>query len=616
MSETANTHTDDAVQSENDRIYTPQAGESQFTWRAVIAGCLIGSVVAMMNAYVGLRIGWSFGGSLIAAIMSFALFTMLGPKKPFGVLETNISQTAGSAAGSMTSAAGLLAAIPALAMLGQEFSFLQLVVWAFSVAYLGVCFAVPLRRQMIVADKLRFPTGTATAETIVAMNDSGGDAVRKARVLMLNAAIAGAFTFAMYFFSVIEKPLNAIPVFAGSFAATWGLTLLVSPVMLGAGILIGPRVAGSLFAGALVAWGFLGPYVKAQGWAPGKVMAYADGARGWLLWPGVALMVADALTSLGLNWRSFVNAFKRPSAPPSTSGETSASPGLSVETAAPDHTPEGQEIPTAWWVGLLAVASLATIGVEAAMFNIPVGMSILAIFMSAILAMVATRSTGETDINPIGGMGKVTQVVYGALAPGQVTTNLMTAAVTGSGASQAGDMMQDLKTGYLLGASPREQFKAQVTGIGFGIFFSVGAYKLLAKAYPVGSEKLPAPAAHAWKAMAELLSKGLDALPPHAVSAVVAAALVGAAVPVIRKFVPAAQTYLPSTLAMGIAFIVPAYYSIAMFIGMVLFQAWKRVSPDNATALAFSVASGLLVGEGVMGMVNAGMTIIGVPTVM
>ncbi len=94
-------------QADSDRRYTPAPGEAQLTVRAVVAGCLIGSVVSCTNIYIGLKIGWTFGASIISAVLAFALFTLLG-KKP-SVLETNITQTAGSAAGSMASAAGLVA---------------------------------------------------------------------------------------------------------------------------------------------------------------------------------------------------------------------------------------------------------------------------------------------------------------------------------------------------------------------------------------------------------------------------------------------------------------------------------------------------------------------------
>jgi putative OPT family oligopeptide transporter len=578
-----------------DRLYEPAPGEAQLTLRAVLAGCLIGGVVAAMNTYVGLRIGWAFGGSLIAAILGFAFFSAVKPRSPFTVLETNITQTAGSAAGYMTAAAGLLGPIPALGMLGRKLSYLELTAWTASVAFIGVFFAVPLRRQMIAVEKLRFPTGTAAAQTILAMFEARGEAVGKARALAIAAVVSGAIALGIYFVPAIEHPVKPLILATSlAFLATWTVDLLLSPVMFGAGILIGPRVASSLLAGALFSWAVLGPLAQQQGWAPGAFMAYKDGARGWILWAGVAIMVADALTSLALTWRSVLNAFKR------------------VEGEASDDLPKSEMIPDAWWIGGLAVSSVLTVAVNRIVFEIPIVLSIVAIVISSVLAMIATRAMGETDINPIGGMGKVTQLVYGALAPGQITTNLMAAGVTGAGATQAGDMMSDLKTGYLLRASPRRQFVAQCVGILAGIVVCVPVYKLFDRAYEIGGTDIPAPAAQAWKAMAELLASGLDALPDHALSAVAGGVAFGVIVPVLRATAPRLRPWLPSALAFGLAFIVPAYYSIAMFLGAMALVVWRRQSPASAETYGFALASGLLAGEGVMGVVNAVLKILGV----
>jgi OPT family oligopeptide transporter len=263
-------------------------------------------------------------------------------------------------------------------------------------------------------------------------------------------------------------------------------------------------------------------------------------------------------------------------------------------------------------MGGLAISTVLTTGAAWAVFDIPPLFSLLAIGLSSVLAMIAVRSTGETDINPIGGMGKVTQLVFGGLAPGAMTTNLMAAAITGSGASQAGDMMQDLKTGYLLGASPRGQFKAQLVGIAAGVFFCVPIYMLFDSAYEIGGEEIPAPAAHAWKAMAELLSKGFDAMPNYAVYAVAAGAVFGVVMAVTNKLGPKSLTrFLPSGLAFGIAFIVPAYYSVAMFVGALMYLGWQKSNKSDAEQLGFSVASGLIAGEGLMGIVAAGLTLAG-----
>ena len=479
----------------DERLYTPADNETQLSVRAVIVGCLVGSIISCTNIYIGLKIGWSFGASIISAVLGFSAFAAFG--KRLSVLETNTAQTAGSAAGFMSSAAGLLAAIPAMNLLGYEIPWHMLVLWSLAVAFLGVFYAVPLRRQFVEVDRLRFPTGTATAETIMAMFSEATEAMAKSRVLIATGLAAGAFTLASHFVPQIEEPplheWIGIPVLAT--LATWSFTVYLGPSLFGAGFLIGPRVVLSLVLGAIVAWGVLGPYTQQQGWAPGDVMDYKTGPRGWILWPGVALMVSEALTSVAMSWRSFLRVL-------TVRGSTSAV-----------QTPDQERIPNSWWIGGLLAGSMVTVYIASNYFDIPWYLAILAVALSALLSAVATRSLGETDINPIGGMGKVTQLVFGVLHPGNLASNLMAAAITGGGASQAADMMQDLRTGYLLRASPRKQFIAQLFGICAGIVFAVPVYNLLTSAYELGGEELPAPAAFAWKAMAELLVAGPSACP-------------------------------------------------------------------------------------------------------
>ena len=607
-----------------EQVHQPSRSEAQLTLRAVLTGCALGCVVASMNIYFGLKTGWSIGGSLIAAILGFSIWKILAPfgARQLSVLETNIAQTSGSAAGSMTSAAGMLSAIPALGLMGVEFSYFQLAGWALAVGFLGVFYAVPLRNQMVVVEKLRFPTGTATAETIVSMNSSGGagDALRQARMLLMWALVAAVFTQIKYFYPIIEHPMFA-NLIAGPdvtaaikggeaveaagwvvlyvTAGAWGFSLLFSPLMFGAGILIGPRVGTSLLLGSILGWAILGPWSKSAGWAEGPIMSYADGPRGWLLWPGVAIMIADAFANLALSWRTILNTF-RP-------GRNELADGEQLE-------PASMLIPNLWWMGGLGIASIITMVVAHSVFGIPWWMTLLAVAMSSVLAMIATRSTGETDINPIGGMGKVTQLAFGAVAPGQADINVLAASITSAGASQSGDMMQDLKTGRLLGASPRKQILAQLAGITCGIPICAAVYKLFDSQYEIGvDESFPAPAANAWKAMAELLSGGFDQLPTHAGWAIVGGGLFGILLPVLRKTVKPIAPFVPSSLAMGIAFLVPAYYSLAMFLGSMILVFWKKLSPASAAALAIAVASGLIAGEGLTGVLAAIESLIGVP---
>ncbi|MBU1936048.1 OPT/YSL family transporter, partial [bacterium] len=250
---------------------------SELTFRAVVSGLFVGCLIGASNVCIGLKIGWTFGASITAAVISFALFKGMGTfmNRPYGAKENLISATAGSSAGTMASAGGIVACIPALEMFrlqtmgpGHNLTYLQLVIWAISVAFLGVFFAVPLRRQMVVVEKLRYPTGTAAAETIKAMYASGVEAVKKAKVLfyslILAAAIKLLYSIQPLGLHTIEDisfndiGLGSLGIFGIGFAAL-RLGINLSPMMLGAGILIGPKVGWSLFAGAVLAWGVIAP---------------------------------------------------------------------------------------------------------------------------------------------------------------------------------------------------------------------------------------------------------------------------------------------------------------------------------------------------------------------
>src|SRR5207249_8919939 len=134
-----------------------------------------------------------------------------------------------------------------------------------------------------------------------------------------------------------------------------------------------------------------------------------------------------------------------------------------------------------------------------------------------LLVIVAARVTGETDVTPVGPLSKITQLTFGALQPGNVTTNLMTASISAGATSHAGDLLTDLKSGYLLGANPRQQFLAQFFGVLAGGVVVVPVFFMLVTSPAVlGTEKWPVPAARVWPGVAELLSKGVGSLHPTA----------------------------------------------------------------------------------------------------
>jgi OPT family oligopeptide transporter len=593
---------------------------TELTLRAVLSGLFVGSLIGASNVCIGLKIGWTFGASITAAVVSFAIFRGLAGllRKPYGARENLITATAGSAAGTMASAGGFVACIPALELYyknnpgtGSLLTYGQLVIWAISIAFLGVFFAVPLRKQMVVREKLRYPTGTAAVETIKAMYASGAEAVKKARILLYAAVFAAAVKM---LYSIQPIGLGryenlSLDDFGWASAAILGITLVaikmginMSPMMIGAGILVGPKVGWSLFGGSILAWGVITPILFRNGTLTFTTEAAAyNTAFRWVLWPGVACMVASGFASLGLQYKVIGHTF---------GSFRKLLRGQKADVAeGEDDAPD--PFPIKWWaVGMVFATTLTTV-LAHFYFGIAIWMGILAVLLSSVIASIAVRATGETDINPVGAMGKITQAVYGAVDPGMIPTNLMAAGITAAGASQAGDLMHDLKAGYVLKVSIRRQVLAQLCGVVVGVFTAAGVYRLLTAAYEIPGEDFSGPAVSAWYAMAEVLARGLSSLPAGALTAALVGAVVGVLLPIVGR-VHGLGRWLPSPIALGIAFMVTPYSSMAMWLGAVLTSLYQRRRPDEVDRYGASLASGLIAGEGLMMVVVAILLILGV----
>jgi len=202
-------------------------------------------------------------------------------------------------------------------------------------------------------------------------------------------------------------------------------------------------------------------------------------------------------------------------------------------------------------------------------------------------------------------MGKVTQLTFGLLDPQNVAGNLMAANVTGGAGSQCGDMLHDLKTGLLVGSSPRLQALAQVFGVLAGALCGCAGYLVLIPD-PAGmllTEEWPAPAVAAWKGVAELFRDGIEGLPPMAVEAMLIGGTLGVVLAILEKVMPEkTRKWVPSPAAIGIAIVIPAYYAISMFIGGVLSAVAHRMNPEWAKRFVIVIGAGLIAGESVVGV--------------
>ncbi|MEB2325108.1 MAG: OPT/YSL family transporter, partial [Sorangiineae bacterium] len=527
----------------------------QLTLRAVVMGLVLGSFMAFSNLYVGLKTGWGLGVAITACIMSWAIFKGLRPilKTEPTILENNCMQSTASAAGYST-ASTLVSAFSAYLMITKHHLPMLLVMGlVFFLAMLGVFMAVPMKRNMVNIEQLPFPSGTAAAETLRSLFTEGSEAMKKARALFWGMGIGGVLAFLRDGMADLTERLKlgawasylTVPAFlpidkwlkklgwdrAATVVSPGGYTfsLEMSLILVAAGAIMGIRVGASMLVGAVLCYGVLAPIMHHLPAASGHgVVIEVLGYRGivsWSVWGGVSLMTTAALLNFGLQWRTLVRAF-------SGLGRifSKDEPGATVDPMA------RIEVPTKWFVVGGSLAAIGAVAINRWAFEIPVWLGVLAVLISAILAIVACRATGETDTTPIGALGKITQLTYGVLIPQNITANLMTANVTSSIAASSADLLTDLKSGYLLGANPRKQFLAQFFGVFAGTLVAVpGFYLLVPDASVLGGDKFPAPAAQVWKAVAELLGEGVHALDPTALWAMAIGGAAGIVITLLER---------------------------------------------------------------------------------
>jgi putative OPT family oligopeptide transporter len=582
-------------------------GTPQLTIRAIITGMLLGGIMSLSNLYIALRTGWSFGVTITAGILAFAIFTALTSvglvKRHFGVLENNAMQSVASAAGYMTGG-GTVAAIPALMMItGEPMPWFIMLPWVMAIALLGVVVAVPMKRQMINHERLRFPSGIAAAETLKSLHASAAEGLDKAKALFVGGVIGGSIAFfrdATFKWIPFKWP-DHVPIpglkIAGLPAEKFTIGVDCGALMIGAGAIMGFRVAWSQLLGAFLCWFLAAPWAYQQGIiTETKYKAMV----GWTVWGGSSLLLTSGLLAFFMQWRTVARAFKSLSSGLGSGGDAALDPAEAVE------------VPMRWFLYGVAILGPLVIGLQWAFFGIAPWLGLIAVLMSFFIAVVASRATGETDTTPTGALGKLTQLTFGLLDRGNVTTNLMTANAGAGVSIHAADLLTDLKSGWLLGANPRQQFFAQFFGVTAGALFVVPAYRILVPdANAIGNDRFPAPGAQTWKNVAEMLTGGLDSLHPTAQWAMVIGGLVGITLVLLERALPRYKKFIPSAMGLGLAFTFHGWMAISMFIGATAALILQKSSPEKAERYIVPVSSGLIAGESLIGILLAVLIILG-----
>jgi len=621
----------------------------QLTLRAVVMGGLLGMLMAASNLYTTLAIGWAFGVAITACVMSYVIWNGMraisgGSLSEMSILENNCMQSTASAAGYSTGStlatmfgALLLLAEPAEGQTAFDVKNWDIqpiwvvVAFTFCTGLMGVFLAIPLKRQMINHEQLRFPSGIAAAETLHSLYSKSAESIRKAYVLVVGIGVgalvgilntgAGTLKFLdTYFFDKLKSiginirlpemvPHDGFAKFHGVPPAAFGFE--PSMLLIAAGIITRMRVCLSMFAGSALLYWVVGPYLVEQdltiagagwvqqngAWVYDKAAYVKDTVRNidlnaggtvlrfttWSLWGGTAVMVFASLTAIALQWKTVARAF--------------IGLGKSRADVADSNALAAIEVPTSWMVMGMIPITIAMLAVQMIGFHISWYAGLIAIFVSFFLSLVACRATGETDTTPIGAMGKVMQLMFAVLHKGQIVPNLAAAGVAANSASSAADLLTDLKSGYLLGANPRKQFLAQFVGVFFGTLAVVPFWFLMVP-NKEALEKFAAPGTRQWEAVARVLTKGIGQLPDSAKWAILIGALVGVLLPIIERFLPQKyKKFVPSAMGLGLAWVIPFSSAIGFMVGALVGWIWELLHKKSADSYGIAVASGLIAGE-------------------
>jgi putative OPT family oligopeptide transporter len=583
---------------------------AEFTLRAVAAGVLLGLVFGAANAYLGLRVGLTVSASIPAAVMAVVLFRVLRARPT--ILEANLSQTIGSASTALAS--GTIFTIPALFLWGLTPPYLQVVALCFLGGVLGLAAMIPLRRLLIVeADaELPYPEGRACAEVLRATTEKAAGG----RWIFLGMAIGAVVKLLIALAFLVPGEVSAaLPVLPKAEVA-----LEIAPALLAVGFILGYRQSAVLVAGSIVASFALIPLIA---WIGAGMTAP--------LYPERTLLVADMTTAQ--IWSRYVRYIGAGAV--ATAGILTVLRGLPTMAGAVAAVARGlvrrrgavaggetpstdRDLPAGFVAGgVLAVVLAAALvpGIFAG------GMGLLQRLVCAagvgafglLFVAVAARIVGIVGVTsqPTSGIALVTILgaasffaAAGWTGAGARAAVLTVGTIVAIAASKAGDISQDLKTGFLVGATPAKQQAGQLIGAAFACWAVAGTVLLLGTAYTFGSKEVPAPQATLMKTIIEGVLAG--ALPWGLV-------LTGGGVAL------SAILCGVSGLAFAIGVYLPLGSMLVIYLGGCVRSAVERATRAAPAAAGDATgdpgvlaASGLVAGEGLAGILVAGLVAAGV----
>ncbi|MFC1550835.1 OPT family oligopeptide transporter [Candidatus Neomarinimicrobiota bacterium] len=580
----------------------------EFTLKAALTGIIFGILFGAANAYLGLKVGLTISTSIPVAVMTVAAFRALqklGSKST--ILEANMSQTIGSASSSLAS--GVIFTLPALFLWGLDPSLIQMVLLALFGGLLGILFMVPLRKYLIEKEhgKLPYPEGTACAEVLIA-SEVGGS---KAKNVFLGLGIGAFFKFIFGWLKVFPSDIA----FKVPFINKSELSVDMSAALFGVGYILGPRIASIMVGGSLLSWVVIIPVIAAWGQSqtiplfPETIKLIAD-MDPHLIWTryvryiGAGAVATGGIITLIRSIPTMINSFKI--------GAQQIKKRIGTVDAAIPRTSIDLSLKTVLY-SVVAIGFVMAIvpfvfgpitGISLRLLG-----SVLVVLFAFFFVTVSSRIVGLVGVtsNPTSGMTIATLLGTSSLFlllgwTGDIgkAASITVGCVVAIAASIAGDTSQDLKTGFLLGATPRKQQIGEIIGALTSATFVCLSVLLLDKVYGFGTSELAAPQATLMKIVIEgVLEKALPWL------------LVGIGV-IIAITV---ELFRIPSLPFAVGVYLPVATMMTVFLGGVLRWFMEKTSKtdknkENRREHGILFGSGLVGGEGLMGVAIAAVAFI------
>ena len=577
----------------------------ELTVTSVIMGCILAVIFGAANAYLGLRVGMKVSASIPAAVISMGVIRVILRRN--SILESNMVQTIGSAGESL--AAGAIFTMPALFLWAEEGltskpGIVEITLIALCGGILGVLFMVPLRNALIVKEHatLLYPEGTACADVLLAGEEGGANA----STVFSGMGLAAIFKFVVDGLKLLPADVSAA---FKSFKGEIGME--VYPALLGVGYIVGPKIASYMFTGSLIGWMVIIPliclfgpdtwmYPAAEGTTIAQLYANGGAAAIWstyVKYIGAGAIATGGIISLIKSLPLIVTTFR------DSMKSMKGSKNTSTERTA-------QDLPMQF-ILLGVIAMVFIIWVVPAIPVTLLGAFIIVVF-GFFFATVSSRMVGlvGSSNNPVSGMAIATLLIatFAIKSSGKTGIDGMTAAIAVGSviciiAAIAGDTSQDLKTGYLLGATPKKQQMGEMLGVVVSGLAIGGVLYLLDAAWGYGTAEIPAPQAQLMKMIVEGIMGGNLPWGLVFVGVFLAICLEILRIPV---------------MPFAIGLYLPIYLNATIMIGGIvrgLLDRRKGVDEKTKTAQATDgtlYCAGMIAGEGLVGILLAIFAVVGI----